>query len=408
MNGGLRAIKPRASFRARFFVWGPTSMKLAVLNESASLEGRVAVTPELVKKYVHDGFHVAVQSGAGLLSGFTDEAYKKAGAKIEPGAKGALALSDLLLKVQPPSVEEINALNDRATIIAMVDPYRNAALFDAFNKKNITAFAMELVPRTTRAQSMDVLSSQANLAGYRAVLEAATIYSRAFPMFMTAAGTIAPARVFVMGAGVAGLQAIATARRLGAIVSGTDVRAVAKEQVESLGATFVMVEDDAAKSAETSGGYAKEMSDEYKQKQAALLAEHIKKQDIVICTALIPGKPAPVLVTEEMVATMKPGSVIVDLATVQGGNCPLSRANDIVEKHGVKIAGFVNISGRVGADASALYGKNIQNFMNLIIEPKGPAFAFNWGDDIVQAAALTYGGKTVHPQFGGTPMMAAE
>lgn len=383
-------------------------MKLALVKETAAFETRVAATPDLVKKYVAQGFKVAVQQDAGAAAGFPDTQYKNAGAQIVASVSDALRDADLLLKIQAPTQEEINALPGGATTISLLEPHKNAELIKAMSAKKLNAFALELVPRTTRAQSMDVLSSQANLAGYRAVLEAASVYPRAFPMFMTAAGTIAPARVFVMGAGVAGLQAIATARRLGAIVSATDVRAVAKEQVESLGATFIMVEDDESKAAETAGGYAKEMSDAYKAKQAALVAEHLKKQDIVICTALIPGRPAPVLVSEEMLQSMKPGSVLVDLATSQGGNCPASVKDDVVQKHGITLVGYSNLAARVAADASALFGKNIQNFLGLIIDAKGPALNLNWQDDIVSATALTHDGKLVHPQFGGTPIVVKD
>lgn len=376
-------------------------MKLVAIKETALHEARVALTPDIAKRYVQDGFHVTIQSGAGDVAGFTDAAYQKAGASVVASAQEALADADLVLKVQAPNETEIGQMKAGAALVAMLDPHRNAAVIDALAAKKITSFALELVPRITRAQSMDVLSSQANLAGYRAVLEAANVYPHAFPMFMTAAGTIAPARVFVMGAGVAGLQAIATAKRLGAIVSATDVRLAAKEQVESLGASFVMVEDDEVKQAETAGGYAREMSDAYKQKQAALVAEHIQKQDIVICTALIPGRSAPVLVSEDMVKTMKAGSVIVDMAVSQGGNCPLSEMDKVVRKHDVTLVGYANLPARIAADASALYAKNIQNFMGLIIDQKGPLLQVNWDDEIVKASALTANGKKIHPQFGG-------
>lgn len=379
-------------------------MKIAIVKETAAHERRVAVTPDIAKKYISGGFTVVIEKDAGREAGFPDAAYTAAGVAIVPHAADALKDADLLLKVQAPTEHELQELPEGAAVIALLDPYKNAALLDKFNAKKITSFALELVPRTTRAQSMDVLSSQANLAGYRAVLEAAETYPKAFPMFMTAAGTVAPARVFVMGAGVAGLQAIATAKRLGAIVSATDVRMAAKEQVESLGASFVMVEDDEAKNAETKGGYAKEMSDDYKRKQAALVAEHIKKQDIVITTALIPGRAAPVLLTEDMVKSMKPGSVIVDMAVAQGGNCPLSALDQVVDAHNVKIVGYSNLAARIPSDASALYAKNIQNFLALIIEPKGPLFHFNWADDIVRAIALTHDGKKVNANFGGTPL----
>lgn len=377
-------------------------MKLAAIKETASHEARVAITPDMAKRYVQDGYRVLIENGAGQAAGFPDQAYQQAGATLVASAQDALRDADLVLKVQAPNTTEIALMKSGAALVSTLDPHRNDAILTALAERHITAFALELVPRITRAQSMDVLSSQANLAGYRAVLEAASVYPRAFPMFMTAAGTIAPARVFVMGAGVAGLQAIATAKRLGAIVSATDVRPVAKEQVESLGASFVMVEDDEVKNAETSGGYAREMSDDYKQKQAALIADHIKKQDVVICTALIPGRPAPVLVSDDMVKTMKSGSVIVDMAVAQGGNCPLSKADAVVQAHGVNIIGYTNLPARIPADASALYAKNIQNFMGLIVDPKGPVLAINWDDEIVKASAVTHEGKKIHPQFGGT------
>lgn len=376
-------------------------MKLSVIKETLPHEMRVAVTPDIAKRYVNDGFTVVIEQGAGAGAGFPDALYTAVGATIATTAQDALAQGDIVLKVQAPTEHEIKHMKPNAVLVCLMDPHRNAAVIDALHAHKVTSFALELVPRTTRAQAMDVLSSQANLAGYRAVLEAANVYPHAFPMFMTAAGTIAPARVFVMGAGVAGLQAIATAKRLGAIVSATDVRMAAKEQVESLGASFVMVEDDEVKNAETSGGYAKEMSDAYKAKQAELVAAHIKKQDIVITTALIPGRAAPVLLTEEMVRSMKPGSVVVDMAVVQGGNCPLSEADKIVQKHGVTFVGYTNLPARIPADSSALYAKNIQNFIGLITDPKGPVLKLNWEDDIVKASGLTHAGKKIHPQFGG-------
>jgi NAD(P) transhydrogenase subunit alpha len=283
----------------------------------------------------------------------------------------------------------------------MLDPYRNRDQIKAYAEQGLSAFAMELVPRITRAQSMDVLSSQANLAGYKAVLDASAEFGRAFPMMMTAAGTIAPAKVFVMGAGVAGLQAIATARRLGAVVSATDVRPAAKEQVESLGASFVMVESEETKQAETAGGYAKEMSEDYKRKQAALVAEHIKKQDVVICTALIPGRPAPRLVSADMVKSMKPGSVIVDLAVETGGNCELSELDKVVEKHGIRIVGWGNVPARIAVDASALYARNLLNFLGLIVGKDG-ALKIDPEDEIIKGSLLTRDGRIVHPAFAAT------
>lgn len=382
-------------------------MKLVTIKETALHEARVALTPEIAKRYIADGFTVVVETGAGLAAGYPDQAYKSVGATIADDATSALSDADVVLKVQAPNTKEISAIPQGAALVCLMNPHNNAAVIDALKDQKITAFGLELVPRTTRAQAMDVLSSQANLAGYRAVLEAAYVFPRAFPMFMTAAGTIAPARVFVMGAGVAGLQAIATAKRLGAIVSATDVRAASKEQVESLGASFIMVEDEETKAAETAGGYAKEMSDAYKAKQAALISEHIKKQDIVICTALIPGRPAPVLVSEEMLQTMKHGSVLVDLAVSQGGNCPASEADKVIQKHGVMLVGYSNLPARAAADSSQLYAKNVQNFLGLITDPKGPVLKLNWEDDIVKASGLTHGGQKIHPQFGGVAAAAA-
>jgi NAD(P) transhydrogenase subunit alpha len=294
---------------------------------------------------------------------------------------------------------EIGLIKQGAILIGMLNPYGARADLDAYARTNITSMSMELMPRITRAQAMDVLSSQSNLAGYKAVLDAAEQFGRAFPMMMTAAGTVPPARVLVMGAGVAGLQAIATARRLGAIVSATDVRPVAKEQVQSLGATFVMVESDETKQAETSGGYAKEMSDDYKRRQAELIAETIKKQDVVICTALIPGRAAPKLVSEAMLRTMRPGSVIVDLAVEQGGNCALSEAGKVVDVHGVKIVGHRNMPSRIAVDASALYARNIMNFVTLISAKSEGKLAIDWNDEIVRAVTLTHQNAVVHSQF---------
>jgi NAD(P) transhydrogenase subunit alpha len=377
-------------------------MKLVVLKETTAYETRVPITPDIAKKYISGGFHVYLESGAGLAAGYTDEAFKVAGVTIATDRVAALQDAQLLLAINAPNADVISKLPKDCVVVALMDPYRNKDLLTQFNKQHVTSFALELIPRISRAQSMDVLSSQANLAGYRAVIEAAHHYQQAMPMFMTAAGTIAPARVFVMGAGVAGLQAIATAKRLGAIVSATDVRLASKEQVESLGASFIMVEDDEVKQAETSGGYAREMSDAYKAKQAELIASHITKQDIVICTALIPGRPAPVLVSSEMLKTMKHGSIIVDLAAAQGGNCPETTPDQITQKHGITLIGYTNLPSRIATNASALFAKNIQNFLALIVDGKGPSFEFNWEDDIIRGSALTHEGRTIHPNFGGT------
>ena len=332
-------------------------MKIAIVDESAAGEPRVAATPETVKKFIALGATVSVQTNAGKASGIMNADYEAAGAAIAKTAKDALKDAGLVLKVRRPTATEIPLMKSGTTAIAIMDPYGNEAALKMLADAGISSFAMELMPRITRAQVMDVLSSQANLAGYRAVVDGAAIYGRAFPMMMTAAGTVPAARVFIMGVGVAGLQAIATARRLGAIVTATDVRPATKEQVESLGAKFVAVEDDEFKQAETSGGYAKEMSKEYQDKQAALVASHIAKQDMVITTALIPGRPAPKLVSTAMVESMRPGSVIVDLAVERGGNCALAKLGEVVDHNGVKIVGYENVPGRMAATASSLYAK---------------------------------------------------
>jgi NAD(P) transhydrogenase subunit alpha len=370
--------------------------RLAVTQERHGGETRVALTPDAVKKFVGQGLAVAVQSGAGLGASASDADYAAAGAAVSPTAAAALEGADILLKVRGPSPEEIAALRPGAIVIGLLNPHQDKALLAALNAQGLTAFSMDFVPRITRAQVMDVLSSQANLAGYRAVIEAAEAYGRAMPMMMTAAGTIAPAKVFVMGAGVAGLQAIATARRLGAVVTATDVRPAAKEQVESLGAKFIAVEDEEFKAAETAAGYAKEMSAEYRAKQAALVSEHIKKQDIVITTALIPGRPAPRLVSAEQVASMKPGSVLVDLAVEQGGNVEGAKLDELVEAGGVKIVGIGNLAGRIAADASSLYARNVSAFVGLLVDKAG-ALAPDYDDEILKAALIAKGGAVVHP-----------
>jgi NAD(P) transhydrogenase subunit alpha len=375
-------------------------MKLAIPKERRPGEARVAATPDTVKKLKQLGLDVVVESGAGVTAAIPDAAFQAAGATIAPDARAALAEADIVFKVQRPLPDEIALFKRGAVLIASLSALTGRDEMQAYAGAGITAFAMELVPRITRAQSMDILSSQANLAGYRAVLEASHEYGHAFPMMMTAAGTVAPARVFIMGVGVAGLQAIATARRLGAVVSATDVRPATKEQVQSLGAKFVMVEDEETKAAETSGGYAREMSDAYKKKQAVLIAETIAKQDIVITTALIPGRKAPVLVSEEMVATMKPGSVIVDLAVEQGGNCPLSKLDQIVTTaNGVKIIGYGNLPSRIAVDASALYAKNLLNFITPLLEKGATAMKIDTADEIVAGTLVTRDGAVVHPQL---------
>jgi NAD(P) transhydrogenase subunit alpha len=342
------------------------------------------------------GAEVAVDAGAGQKSGILDADYQAAGATVGQGvAKDA----DIVLKVRRPSAQELKSYKKGALVVAIMDPYGNDAALKEMAQAGVVAFAMELMPRITRAQSMDVLSSQANLAGYRAVIDAAEEYGRALPMMMTAAGTVPAAKVFIMGVGVAGLQAIATARRLGAIVTATDVRPATKEQVESLGAKFLAVEDEEFKNAQTAGGYAKEMSKEYQAKQAALTAEHIKKQDIVITTALIPGRPAPKLVTKEMVASMKPGSVLVDLAVERGGNVEGAKPGEVARVGDVKVVGYLNVPGRVAASASALYSKNLLTFIETLIDKKEKKLAINWDDEIVKGTALTRDGAVIHPNF---------
>ncbi len=382
-------------------------MRIAVVKERTPGETRVAATPDTVKKIIALGHAVAIESGAGIASSITDEAYGAAGAEIVADAAAAIAGADLLFKVRNPLPEELAAVKKGAGVIALMNPYGDKAGADACAKQGVAALAMEFVPRITRAQSMDALSSQSNLAGYRAVIEAAHLYGRGFPMMMTAAGTVAAARCFVMGAGVAGLQAIATARRLGAVVTGTDVRPAAKEQVASLGAKFIAVEDEEFKQAETAAGYAKAMSAEYQAKQATLVAEHIAKQDIVITTALIPGRPAPVLVTEAMVKSMKPGSVIIDLAVSQGGNCPLSKSDEVVNVGGVLVAGFSNLPARLPADSSALYAKNLLAILPLLTDKDTKGFSPAWDDEIIKGALLTRDGAVVHPSFAPPPAPAA-
>ncbi|MBX9842330.1 MAG: Re/Si-specific NAD(P)(+) transhydrogenase subunit alpha [Xanthobacteraceae bacterium] len=371
-------------------------MKIAVGAETDPSEPRVAATPETVKKMIGLGAEVAVEPGAGVKSGILDADYTAAGATV---GKGAASGADIVLTVRRPSPAELNGVKPGALVIAIMDPYGNEAALKALADARVTAFAMELMPRITRAQSMDVLSSQANLAGYRAVIDASAEYGRAFPMMMTAAGTVPAARVFIMGVGVAGLQAIATARRLGAVVTATDVRPATKEQVESLGAKFLAVEDEEFKNAQTAGGYAKEMSKEYQAKQAALVAEHIKKQDVVITTALIPGRPAPRLVSAEMVKSMRPGSVLVDLAVERGGNVEGVQAGKVTEVGGVKIVGYTNVPGRLAASASGLYAKNLLTFLEILIDKKEKKLTVNWDDEIVRATALTRDGLVVHPNF---------
>ncbi|MCK5284472.1 MAG: Re/Si-specific NAD(P)(+) transhydrogenase subunit alpha [Alphaproteobacteria bacterium] len=375
------------------------SLNIAVLKETAEHENRVSASVETVKKLSALGCVVTIETGAGINASITDQAFKDAGAKISKTAEDTLKSADIVLKVQPPSTSELQDIKKGTLLIGLLAPYSNEKLNDSLAKAGIDSFSMEMVPRISRAQSMDVLSSQSNLAGYKAVIDAASQYTSAFPMMMTAAGTVPPAKTFIMGAGVAGLQAIATARRLGAIVTATDVRPAAKEQVESLGASFVAVEDDEFKEAETSGGYAKEMSKEYQKKQADLVAKHIAKQDIVITTALIPGRPAPKLITEAMVKSMKPGSVIVDLAVETGGNCAVSKAGEVVKVHNVNILGYNNVPSRLATDASALYAKNLLNLLNLIIDKEKGELNIDWNDEIIKGIAITKDGEIIHPNF---------
>ena len=379
-------------------------MKIAIIKERRPHETRVAATPETVKKLKALGAEITIEAGAGTVAAYTDQAYSEAGATIVPDAASAIAAGDIVFKIQRPmtaeeGLDELGLLRQGQTLMAPLGALTNKELVQALASRGVTSFALELIPRITRAQSMDILSSQANLAGYKAVLVAANNYGRIFPQMMTPGGTLAPSRSFIMGVGVAGLQAIATARRLGSVVTATDVRPATKEQVQSLGAKFVAVEDEEFKAAETAGGYAKQMSAEYQAKQAALVADHIKLQDIVITTALIPGRKAPVLVTEEMVRTMKPGSVIVDMAVEQGGNCPLSEFGKVVEKYGVKIVGPANLPGELATDASALFSRNLLNFITPMVDKETKALTINLEDEVVKGTLVTRDGQIVHPSL---------
>ena len=371
-------------------------MKIAVAKEIDPSEPRVAASPDTVKKFKALGAEIAVEPGAGLKSGLPDSEFTAVGATV---SADALKDADIIIKVKRPEASELAQYKRGALVIAIMDPYGNEAALKTIADAGVSAFAMELMPRITRAQVMDVLSSQANLAGYRAVIEGAEAFGRAFPMMMTAAGTVPAAKVFVMGVGVAGLQAIATARRLGAVVTATDVRPATKEQVESLGAKFLAVEDEEFKNAQTAGGYAKEMSKEYQAKQAALVADHLKKQDIVITTALIPGRPAPRLITGEMVASMRPGSVIVDLAVERGGNVEGARAGEVAQAGEVKIIGHLNVAGRLAASASALYARNLYTLVEILVDKASKTLAVKWDDEIVKAITLTRDGAVIHPDF---------
>ncbi len=371
-------------------------MKIAVLKERKEGELRVAATPDSIKKFIALGATVTVETGAGNGAALTDEAYRAAGATVETELSTCTQDADIILKVREPEKEELMLMPEGATVVGMLDPYGKKDEFGGYKLKKLTTFSLELLPRISRAQAMDVLSSQSNLAGYRAVIDAVGAFGKVVPMMMTAAGTVAPAKALILGAGVAGLQAIATAKRLGAVVSAFDVRAVVKEQVESLGAKFIEV---AAESGEASGGYAKEMSEEYKQKQATLIKDTLAKQDLVICTALIPGKPAPRLITEYMVKGMKPGSVIVDLAAASGGNCALTELDRVVEKHGVTLIGFSNMPSRVSVDASQLYARNVFQFVSTLLMAKDGTASINWEDELITGTLLTRGGETVHKNF---------
>jgi NAD(P) transhydrogenase subunit alpha len=383
-------------------------MKIAILKERRPHETRVAATPETVKKLKALGAEITIEAGAGTAAAYTDQAYLEAGANVVPDAAAAAAAGDILFKIQRPmaaeeGLDELGLLRAGQTLMSPLGALTNRELVQALAARGVTAFALELIPRITRAQSMDILSSQANLAGYKAVLSAADNFGRIFPQMMTPGGTLAPARAFIMGVGVAGLQAIATARRLGAVVTATDVRPATKEQVQSLGGKFVAVEDEEFKAAETAGGYAKEMSAEYRAKQAALVAEHIRSQDIVVTTALIPGRTAPVLVTEEMVTTMKPGSVIVDMAVEQGGNCPLSEYGKVVEKHGVKIVGPANLPAELPTDSSSLFSRNLLNFLTPMVDKETRALKIDLADEVVKGTLVTRDGQVVHPALSQTP-----
>ncbi|MBW6421739.1 Re/Si-specific NAD(P)(+) transhydrogenase subunit alpha [Rhizobium sp. XQZ8] len=371
--------------------------KIVFVCREGSDEPRVAASPETVKRISALGLSVMVEKGAGERSGVPDAEFEAAGAQI--ASSGDVGKADIVLRVNRPTSAEIASYKSGTVVFAVMDPYGNEAALAVMAKAGITTFAMELMPRITRAQSMDVLSSQANLAGYRAVIDASHEYGRAMPMMMTAAGTVPAAKVFVMGAGVAGLQAIATARRLGAVVSATDVRPAAKEQVASLGAKFIAVEDEEFKAAETAAGYAKPMSAEYQAKQAALVAEHIAKQDIVITTALIPGRPAPKLVSRAMLASMKPGSVAVDLAVERGGNVEGSEKGKIASVEGVAVIGYANAAGRIAASASALYARNLYAFLETMVDKGTKEFAVKLDDELVKATMLTHDGAVVHPNF---------
>ena len=384
-------------FDGNFFNLNFKFMRAYILKESES-ELRVSASPDSVKKMVELGISVNIQTDAGQNSNFSNESYKVNGAEIFNNTS-EISNADIIIKVNKPTDDEIASMKEGSLFIGSLDPYNSRETLNKLRDKGVTSFAMELMPRITRAQSMDILSSQSNLAGYKAVIDATYLFNKAMPMMMTAAGTIAPAKVMVFGAGVAGLQAIATAKRLGAIVSATDVRMAAKEQVESLGGKFVMVEDDETQDAETSGGYAKEMSDEFKAKQAKLISDTLAAQDIAICTALIPGKKAPILISEEQVRSMKPGSIIIDLAAESGGNCECSVAGETKEVGGVHVVGSKNITSTISEDASALFSKNILNFLTLLIDNESKSISIDWDDEIIQGILVTKNNEIVHKEL---------
>ena len=384
-------------FDGNFFNLNFKFMRAYILKESES-ELRVSASPDSVKKMVELGISVNIQTAAGQNSNFSDESYKANGAEIFNNTS-EISNADIIIKVNKPTDDEISSMKEGSLFIGSLDPYNSRETLNKLRDKGVTSFAMELMPRITRAQSMDILSSQSNLAGYKAVIDATYLFNKAMPMMMTAAGTIAPAKVMVFGAGVAGLQAIATAKRLGAIVSATDVRMAAKEQVESLGGKFVMVEDDETQDAETSGGYAKEMSDEFKAKQAKLISDTLATQDIAICTALIPGKKAPILISEEQVRSMKPGSIIIDLAAESGGNCECSVAGETKEVGGVHVVGSKDITSTISEDASALFSKNILNFLTLLIDSESKSINIDWDDEIIQGILVTKNNEIVRKEL---------
>jgi len=375
-------------------------MKISIPKENRDGETRIAASPEVVKKFTGMGFEVTIESGAGLNSGFTDKIFEDVGANIAPDTKTTLKDADIIFKIQrlmtsKDKIDEISMCKKNVMVISHMSALSSKTDIEEYAKASITTFAMDLMPRISRAQSMDVLSSQSNLSGYQAVIKGANNFNSAFPMMMTAAGTVAPAKVFIMGVGVAGLQAIATAKRMGAIVTAYDVRAATKEQVESLGGKFLIVDEEAMKEAETSGGYAKEMTEDYKKKEQEVIKNHIKDQDIVITTALIPGRPAPKLVTKEMVNSMRTGSVIVDLAVETGGNCELAKRNEVVDADGVKIVGYDNLPGELPKDASTLFAKNLLNFLSPHVNKESKSLELDWEDETVKNTLVTKDGSVV-------------